>query len=263
LGPNPDDTSDDYRMLPAILNGIGLGAAEDNLDAFDLWGDDASSSSDNDPSSDWVYWGNPDDMSPGSAGYDAWIAPGIGNEPAGGWTEVFARTRIMNWNRYLGGGDIFDAGGALDSAAAELAMPEVGTIIRWITNKPNTVADRFAFSTTSLDGVTLTYNPNTINVWPNPYFAYNPEERNPLQRIVTFTHLPETGSASIRIFNLAGQLVKKIAHSDGTQYEVWDLTNNFNIPVASGMYIAHIETGSGDQILKIAVVQPEERLDVY
>ena len=263
LGPDPDDTSDDYRMLPAILNGIGLGAAEDNLDAFDLWGDDESSSAGNDPSSDWVYWGNPDDLSPGSSGYDAWIAPGIGNVPAGGWTEVFARTRIMNWNRYLGGGDIFDAGGALDSAAAEMAMPEVGTILRWITNKPNTIADRFAFSTTSLDGVTQTYNPTTINVWPNPYFAYNPEERNPLQRIVTFTHLPETGSATIRIFNLAGQLVKKIDHSDGTQYEVWDLTNNFNIPVASGMYIAHIETGSGDQILKIAVVQPEERLDVY
>ncbi len=264
LGPDPDDTTDDYRMLPAILNGIGLGAAEDNIDAFDLWGDDESSSAGNDPSSDWVYWGNPDDMSPGSSGYDAWIAPGIGNEPAGGWTEVFARTRIMNWNRYLGGGDIFDAGGALDSAAAEMAMPEVGTIIRWITNKPNTIADKFTFSTTSLDGVTQTYNPATINVWPNPYFAYNPEERNPLQRIVTFTHLPETGSvATIRIFNLAGQLVKKIAHSDGTQYEVWDLTNSFNIPVASGMYIAHIETGSGDQILKIAVVQPEERLDVY
>jgi len=263
LGPNPDDTSDDYRMLPAILNGQGLGAAMDDLDAFDLWGDDASSSAENDPSSDWVYWGNPDDMSPGSAGYDAWIAPGIGAEPAGGWTEVFARTRIMNWNRYLGGGDMFGDGAALDSAAAEMAMPEVGTVIRWITNKPNTMADKFAFSTTSLDGVTLTYDPNTINVWPNPYFAYNPEERNPLQRIVTFTHLPETGSATIRIFNLAGQLVKKITHSDGTQYEVWNLTNSFSIPVASGMYIAHIETGLGDQILKIAVVQPEERLDVY
>jgi hypothetical protein len=263
LGPDPGDETDDYRMLPAILNGQGLGAAMDDLDAFDLWGDDASSSSDNDPSSDWVYWGNPDDMSPGSAGYDAWIAPGIGNEPAGGWTEVFARTRIMNWNRYLGGGDIFTDGAALDSAAAEMAMPEVGTVIRWITNKPNTIADRFTFSTSSVAGVTQTYNPNTINVWPNPYFAYNPEERNPLQRIVTFTHLPETGSATIRIFNLAGQLVKKITHSDGTQYEVWDLTNNFNIPVASGMYIAHIQTGLGDQILKIAVVQPEERLDVY
>ena len=123
LGPNPDDTTDDYRMLPAILNGQGLGAAMDDLDAFDLWGDDASSSAGNDPSSDWVYWGNPDDMSPGSAGYDAWIAPGIGNEPAGGWTEVLARTRIMNWNRYLGGGDIFGDGSALDSVAAPRPIP--------------------------------------------------------------------------------------------------------------------------------------------
>jgi hypothetical protein len=65
------------------------------------------------------------------------------------------------------------------------------------------------------------------------------------------------------VFNLAGQLVRKLLHSDGTQYEVWDLNNNFNVPVASGMYIAHVSTASGDNVLKIGVVQPEERIDVY
>ena len=53
LGATPNDASDDYRMLPAILNGVALGAGNDNIDAFDLWGDDASSSANNDPSSDW------------------------------------------------------------------------------------------------------------------------------------------------------------------------------------------------------------------
>jgi hypothetical protein len=305
----PDDATDDYRMLPAILNYGG-----NNDDAYDFGGEDAHSGADNDPSSDWIYWGNPDDMTPGQAGYEAFHSPGIGVAPTLGWTEVIARTRLMNWNGYVSHVDsvlrtatldtfLLDATGA-DSSTWTLAdsslildtldwfigegnslgvvwvnytagvpgdylygnvldIPEVGTVLRMITNKPNTTADRFTFSTSSVAGVTQTYNPNTINVWPNPYFAYNPEERNPLQRIVTFTHLPETGSATIRIFNLAGQLVKKITHSDGTQYEVWNLTNNFNIPVASGMYIAHIQTGLGDQILKIAVVQPEERLDVY
>jgi hypothetical protein len=109
----------------------------------------------------------------------------------------------------------------------------------------------------------VAYDPKEINVWPNPYFAYNPEERTPLERQVTFTHLPEDGTTTIRVFNLAGELVRKMVHNDGTQYEVWNLTNNFNIPVASGMYIAHIETASGDKLLKIAVVQPEERIDVY
>ncbi|MBT3251485.1 MAG: T9SS type A sorting domain-containing protein [Candidatus Marinimicrobia bacterium] len=144
LGSSPNDESDDYRMLPAILNGTTWGWFDD-VNAFDLWGDDPNSSGDNDPSSDYVYWGNPDDMSPGTGGYDSFFSPGIGNNPNGGWTEVMARTRIMNWNRYLGGG-----GGALDSAAAELAMPEVGTIIRWITNKPISASDIVNFTSPSI-----------------------------------------------------------------------------------------------------------------
>jgi hypothetical protein len=163
---------------------------------------------------------------------------------------------FANWN----GGDVEDP---TFPANVDAVIPETGTVFRIVTTKPNATNDVFTISTSTYKTGDATYDPQTINVWPNPYFAYNPEERNPLQRIVTFTHLPETGSATIRIFNLAGQLVKKITHSDGTQYEVWNLTNNFNIPVASGMYIAHIQTGLGDQILKIAVVQPEERLDVY
>ena len=255
LGTTPDDPSDDYRMLPAILNGAGLGAAADDIDAFDLWGDDASSSADNDPSSDWVYWGNPDDMSAGTAGYDAFHSPGIGNVATGGWTEVIARTRIMNWNRYLGG-----AGGALDSADAELAMPEVGTVLRWITNKPNTIADVFAFSTGDAAPNSLSFECDDINVWPNPYYAFNPEERTPVDYQMHFTYLPD--NATIRIYNMAGHMVKKIDHM-GAQQEIWDLTNNFNLPVASGMYIAVIEGPSCKQILKLAVVMPEQRIDVY
>ena len=43
----------------------------------------------------------------------------------------------------------------------------------------------------------------------------------------------------------------------------WDLRNNGGVPVASGMYLAHIETDYGDKILKLAIMQPEERIDVY
>ncbi|MCK5331110.1 MAG: T9SS type A sorting domain-containing protein, partial [Candidatus Marinimicrobia bacterium] len=99
--------------------------------------------------------------------------------------------------------------------------------------------------------------------WPNPYFGFNPEERNPVDHQMHFTHLPESGSCVIRIFDLAGVPVRRIKHDDGTQYEVWDLTNNYGIPVASGMYIVHVETDEGDQVLKVAVILPEQRLDVY
>jgi hypothetical protein len=81
-----------------------------------------------------------------------------------------------------------------------------------------------------------------------------------------FTYLPP--EATIRIFNLAGMQIRKIDHSapagNGSQFENWDLTNNFNIPVASGMYIAHIESKDhGSKILKLAVIQAEQRIDVY
>jgi len=256
LGPGADDTSDDFRMLPAILNGAGLDTTNnDNIDAFDLWGDDPSSGGDDDPSSDWVYWGNPDDMSAGQAGYDAFFAPGIGNSPSGGWTEVIARSRLMNWNRYLGGG-----GGTLDSAAAELAMPEVGTIIRWITNKPNTTADTFTFTTADVAPDMHAFDCKEINVWPNPYYGYNPEERTPVDYQLHFTDMPDM--ATIRIYNMAGHLVRKIEHA-GDQTEIWNLQNNFDIPVASGMYIAVVEADNCEAVIKIAVVMPEQRIDVY
>lgn len=162
----------------------------------------------------------------------------------------------MIWN----GGDVVAATSPADYSAQS---PETGTIFRITTTKPNTTADVFSVSTSAHKTAAVAYDPKKINVWPNPYFAVNPEERSPLERRVTFTHLPQTGTATIRVFNLAGQLVRKLVHNDGTQYEVWDLNNNFNVPVASGMYIAHITTASGDHVLKIGVVQPEERIDVY
>jgi len=248
----PDDASDDYRMLPVVVNYGG-----DNDDAYDFGGEDEHSGAANDPSSDWVYWGNPDDMSPGQAGYDGFHAPGIGSEPSGGWTEVIARTRIMNWNRYLGGGG---GGESLDSALAELAMPEVGTVFRWITNKPNTTSDKFTFGTSDETSTSTAYSCDNVNVWPNPYFGQNVEEVNAFDHQMHFTDLPE--AASISIFNLNGVLVRKLDHTMG-QNEIWDMNNSFGIPVASGMYIAHVDTDACGAVLKLAIINSEQRLDRY
>lgn len=108
---------------------------------------------------------------------------------------------------------------------------------------------------------------DAINVFPNPYFGRNVEESNPLNRFVTFTHLG-VGKNTIRVYNLSGDLVKKIEQTNIMENDPgnvvrWDLRNNAGVPVASGMYIAHIETVYGNKILKLAVMQPEERIDVY
>jgi hypothetical protein len=61
-----------------------------------------------------------------------------------------------------------------------------------------------------------------------------------------------------------GELVRKIQHANGTQYERWDLRNFIGVPVASGMYIVRIDMADlGVKVLKLAVLQPTERLDIY
>ncbi|MBU1099831.1 MAG: hypothetical protein KKA84_05435 [Bacteroidetes bacterium] len=96
-----------------------------------------------------------------------------------------------------------------------------------------------------------------INVFPNPYYGANPNEVNKYQRYVTFSHLPE--QATIKIFNLAGQLVKTIYKNEPDQFQRWDLMNEFNILVPGGIYIAYIEMPElGEtKILKLAII-PEK-----
>ncbi|MDR3610946.1 MAG: T9SS type A sorting domain-containing protein [Ignavibacteriaceae bacterium] len=102
-----------------------------------------------------------------------------------------------------------------------------------------------------------------INVFPNPYYGVNSEELNKYNRFVTFNHLPAI--ATIRIFNLAGVLVQTIEKNDPGQFARWDLNNQSNLPVASGLYIAYVDMpGLGTtKILKIAIIQEQQILDRF
>lgn len=102
-----------------------------------------------------------------------------------------------------------------------------------------------------------------INVFPNPYYGANPQELNKYQRFVTFSHLPT--KATIRIFNLAGQLVRTLEKDTPDQFFRWDLNNNSQLPVASGLYIVHIDMPDlgKTKILKVAVIQEQQVLDRF
>lgn len=100
-----------------------------------------------------------------------------------------------------------------------------------------------------------------VGVFPNPYFGLNPQETNRLSRFVTFNNLPD--KAVIRIFNLAGQLVRTLEH-DGGGFQRWNLLNSSNLPVASGLYVAHITMPDvGEKVLKIVIVQEAEVLETF
>ena len=161
---------------------------------------------------------------------------------------------------YLGSGVLPTADGLAQWGSTWVG----GSSVVFNMSKPNSSADTFTFSTEGLGMADKAYDPDAISVWPNPYYGYNPEERDALDRRVMFSHLPEEGPATIRIFALDGTLVRTIHHNDtASQHATWDMKNNFELPVASGMYVAHVETNHGDKILKLAVIQPEQRLDVY
>ena len=159
------------------------------------------------------------------------------------------------------------AGSQLPTAAGHAAYGsgyDTASSVVFRMAKPLSYRDTFSFTTSGMEMMAMDYDPDKITVWPNPYYGYNPEERDALDRRVMFSHLPTEGPTTIRIFALDGTLVRTIKHNDtGSQHTYWDMKNNFELPVASGMYIAHVETNRGDKILKLAVIQPEQRLDVY
>jgi hypothetical protein len=104
---------------------------------------------------------------------------------------------------------------------------------------------------------------NKINVFPNPYYGVNPQEINKYERFVTINHLPDF--ATIRVFNLAGQLVRTIEKTDPGQFQRWDLTTDSGLPVASGLYIIYVDMPElgRTKILKAAIIQEQQILDRF
>ena len=103
---------------------------------------------------------------------------------------------------------------------------------------------------------------SAINAFPNPYYGINSDETSLSDRFITFNHLP--AKVVIRIYNLAGIHVRKLVKDDATtQYFRWDLNNEYEKRVGSGIYIAYMElqdergNNLGTKTLKLAVIQEE------
>jgi hypothetical protein len=95
-----------------------------------------------------------------------------------------------------------------------------------------------------------------IKVVPNPYYAFSEYENSRLDNRIKLTNLPE--ECTISIYNLGGTLVRKFEKSDPTTSLDWDLRNENNIPIASGVYIIHINApGIGERIVKwMGILRP-------
>jgi len=88
-----------------------------------------------------------------------------------------------------------------------------------------------------------------INVVPNPYAAYSEYENNKLDSRIKIINLPE--KCTIRIYDMQGKLVKQFKKDSPITYQDWTLTNHENIPIASGVYLIHVEVpGIGEKVVK-------------
>jgi hypothetical protein len=113
-----------------------------------------------------------------------------------------------------------------------------------------------------LDSV-LTLN---VKVVPNPYIIANEWQQSFRLRRLRFINLPST--CTIRVFNLNGELVKTLTHTNNTTAsngselsnftggdEWWDLLSENRQLVASGIYVFHVQSDVGEQIGKFVVIR--------
>ena len=244
----PHDRIDDVRLVPAICDtALCGGGTEEGI--FDIGGDHPASSEADDPASDWMYFYRTEDLTPGESGYVAYWARG------GHLEEALARIVLIQQD-----------GGAQPPYPQNL--PEVGTIFRIETSKPIQPGDVFTVSTLGYGAKPPSLSAErerlkAIGIVPNPYKGASAYEVNKFKDEVRFTNLPDV--AIIRVFTLNGTLIKTIRKQQpGIATVSWDLTTDHDMPIASGLYLIHVEVpGVGETTLKFAVVKKQVHLDVF
>jgi hypothetical protein len=105
-----------------------------------------------------------------------------------------------------------------------------------------------------------------VKVAPNPYLVQNEWQISPQLRRLKFINLPNR--CTIRIFNLNGELVKTIVHSETADFtdqttiennaggdEWWDLLSENRQLVSSGVYIFHVRSDVGEQVGKFVIIR--------
>jgi hypothetical protein len=105
---------------------------------------------------------------------------------------------------------------------------------------------------------------------PNPYYAHSAYELTQFDRTLKFTNIPASRKVTIRIFNLAGDLVRTIRREPTTADEManaeirWDLNTDRALPVGSGLYIYRVDVdGVGSKTDRMAIFIEKERLDNF
>ena len=204
-------------------------------------------------------------MSPGTAGYDRWqtdLLAGTSSTTHG--NEIMARSVFVNWN----GGAVSAAADKADYLAnvVNQDMPEAGSIFRFVTTKPLAPGDVFSISSSDLVAVTDDETAaadamDLIGIVPNPYKGSSAYEVDLTSDKARFTNMPEV--ATIRVFSLAGTLIRTMEKNGPSAILEWDLETQEGLPLASGMYLIHVEVpGVGEKVIKFGFIKKRVQLDL-
>jgi hypothetical protein len=143
-------------------------------------------------------------------------------------------------------------------------------IIIPVQNYPYTEDDVFQFTTKKQGALTADEEKqlwDKVNVFPNPLFGFNPltsydSNGYPDEPFVTFSNLPN--DVTVKIYSLSGSLLRTLVKESSTPFLRWDLKNESQLRVASGMYLAIVTSPKfGDKVLKFAIIMPQKQIQRY
>lgn len=104
-----------------------------------------------------------------------------------------------------------------------------------------------------------------ISITPNPYYAYSGYEDpgNQLDNRARITNLP--AKCIVSIYTQGGYLVRRIRKDDNTRTFIdWDLKNDANVPISSGVYLVHIYAPElGERVIKWFGVMRKADFDTF
>ncbi|MCB0523796.1 MAG: hypothetical protein H6576_15230 [Lewinellaceae bacterium] len=97
---------------------------------------------------------------------------------------------------------------------------------------------------------------DSVKVVPNPYYGFSDYETSQFSQTVKVTNLP--GKCKVTIYSLDGKFIRQynrneeyMPYNQIVPDVEWDLKNSKGIPVASGVYLIHIDApGMGERTVK-------------
>ena len=191
-----------------------------------------------------------------------------------GWRDEYVPAETPDFFRiYIRGGYVYIRDPNQEISAGDIFTVEMGGV-----SGPRD-GDEFLLTTKeeTLDAANIEADLGKIRVVPNPYFVTNRAVLSEGTDKIFFTHLPP--HCTIRIYTLAGELVRTIEHESDASYHpdvasddrslqgdkggtaTFELLNRYNQALASGIYIYHVEardesdTVVGNKIGRFAIIR--------